>query len=59
MNKIEYDTETSLGNFMDQYMKNRLERIIWFEGKCTPSDDQLVEACKVLIEHINGVRGWK
>jgi len=59
MNIIEYDNQTSLPRFMDQYTKQRLERIIYFESNCTPENTELIEACKVLINHLNGVWDWK
>ena len=59
MNKLEYDKETSLPKFMDQYMKQRLERIIKWEKSCTPSNEELIDASKLLIDHLNAIWGWK
>lgn len=55
MNTIKYDSETSLSNFMDQYTIQRLERIVYFESKCFPQNEELIEASKVLIEHLKAV----
>lgn len=57
MNKIEYDKETSLARFMDQYAIQRLERIIEFENQCTPKNKKLIQASEVLLEHFKAVWG--
>ena len=57
-NTIEYDKETSLCSFMDQYTVQRLERILHFEKNCTPSNKELIEASEVLIKHIKSVWSW-
>ena len=53
--KIEYDKNTSLCHFMDQFAIQRMERIIAFESQCTPQNDELIDACYVLIEHYKAV----
>ena len=59
MNKIEYDNQTSLVHFMDQFTIQRLERIIYFESNCTPQNTELIEASKVLISHLKSIWGRK
>lgn len=54
-NKIEYDRETSLVHFMDQFTIQRLERIIYFESNCTPANEELIKASTVLIKHLKSV----
>lgn len=46
MNKIEYDNQTSLPHFMDQYTIQRMERIIYFESNCTPKNEELIQAAR-------------
>lgn len=46
MNKIEYDNQTSLPHFMDQYTIQRMERIIYFESNCTPKNEELIQAAE-------------
>lgn len=58
-NKIVYDTETSLVHFMDQFTINRLERIIYFESNCSPQNKELIDASKVLIEHLKSIWGME
>lgn len=53
--KVEYDKETSLGNFIDQLAINRLQRIIDFEQKCFPQDTKLIRACELLVNHIKSI----
>lgn len=55
MNTIEYEKETSLTNFMDQFTIQRLDRIIGFEQRCTPRNEKLIESCMVLIKHLRGI----
>jgi hypothetical protein len=57
MNKIEYDNTTSLTHFMDLFTINRLERTIYFEENCTPQNTQLINSCKVVVEHLKAVWG--
>lgn len=40
---------------MDQYTIQRLERVVEFESKCFPQDEELIEASKVLIKHLKGI----
>jgi hypothetical protein len=58
MNKIKYDKDTSLTSFMDQYTVQRLERTIYFEKNCTPSNTELIDACEKVIKHIKSVWSW-
>lgn len=53
--KIEYDRETSLTHFMDQFTIQRLERVVEFESKCFPQNEELIEASKVVIDHLKAV----
>jgi hypothetical protein len=57
MNKIEYDNQTSLTHFMDEFAINRLESTIYFEENCTPKNTKLIESCKVVVEHLKAVWG--
>lgn len=57
MNYIEYDKETSLAHFMDQYTIQRMERIIKFEESCTPKNEELIIASKIIADHLRGIWG--
>jgi hypothetical protein len=57
MNKIVYDNTTSLCHFMDQFIIQRLERIIYHEENCTPTNHELIEACITLIDHLHSIWG--
>lgn len=55
--KIEYNEQTSLPHFMDQYTIQRMERIIYFESNCTPQDKKLIEAAEIIKNHLKAVWG--
>lgn len=55
MNKIEYDTQTSLPHFMDQYTIQRMERIIYFESNCTPKNEELIQAAETIKNHLKSI----